>query len=195
MTLVHHKFQAVDGLTLPEEIRSLLRPDEEVALPNKLWGRLPRYFYAVANREEGNKLLTPNFALAELMIVDCRESRILFERWPRYVPCAIMLLTAFLQAFRDKIGLPVYVAANGGYRSPSHQINKCLGAHSWAIAADIYRVGDTYLTDKYQIEKYGSLAQSTGFHLKSSRPEVDEASDHLHVELEILSAMPSDGIA
>lgn len=38
---------AVDGLTLSDQLRSALRPGEEMRFANGIVHRLPRYFYAV----------------------------------------------------------------------------------------------------------------------------------------------------
>ena len=57
------------------------------------------------------------------MLVDCREARLLLSQFPHYVQCAILLLARFLEDFRREVDAPVFVSANGGYRSP--------GASDW----------------------------------------------------------------
>ena len=53
------------------------------------------------------------------------------------------------------------MGANGGYRSPAHRLNDS-SPHCWGTAADIYRVGDTYLDDEKSIPRYRDLAESLG---------------------------------
>ena len=94
------------------------------------------------------------------MTVDCREAELLLREFPHYVPCAIVLLARFLEDFRREVDAPVFVSANGGYRSPAHQISGTKSIHAWGTAADIYRVGDTFLDDTKSIERYGAIASS-----------------------------------
>jgi hypothetical protein len=53
----------------------------------------------------------------------------------------------------------VFISANGGYRSPA-QIGGAKSIHAWGTAANIYRVGDTFLDDAKSIERYGAIASS-----------------------------------
>src|SRR6266566_787429 len=82
-----------DGLNLPQEYRALLRPGEmETDLRGNVH-RLPRFFYEIGSWQEAHEIrLAPHFTLAELMLVDCREARLLLSQFPHYVPCAIVLL-------------------------------------------------------------------------------------------------------
>ena len=149
----------VDGLRLPEEYRLLLRPDESEAGANGTVHRLPRFFYEIGSWEEAHEIrLAPHFTLAELMLVDCREARLLLSQFPHYVPCAILLLARFLEAFRREIDAPVFISANGGYRSPAHEIGGAKSIHAWGTAANIYRIGDTFLCDTKSMEKYRTIA-------------------------------------
>src|SRR6187431_1225093 len=155
---------AIDGLDLPEEYREFLRPGETETDSSGNVHRLPRFFYEVRSWQEAQELrLAPHFTLAELMLVDCREARLLLSQFPHYVPCAIVLLATFLEAFRREVDAPVFISANGGYRSPAHRSNKGgPSLHSWGTAADIYRVGDTYLDSEKSIMRYGQIATSLG---------------------------------
>ena len=93
--------RAVDGLTLPEEYRALLRPGEPETDVCGNAHRLPRFFYEIGSWEEAHEvLLAPHFKLAELMLVDSREAKLLLSQFPHYVPCAIVLLARFLEDFR-----------------------------------------------------------------------------------------------
>jgi hypothetical protein len=78
---------------LAEEYRALLRPGESEAGANGTVHRLPRFFYEIGSWEEAHEIrLAPHFTLAELMLVDCREARLLLSQFPHYVPCAIFCL-------------------------------------------------------------------------------------------------------
>ena len=93
--------EVVDGLSLPEEYRKLLRPDEAIADAQTRTLRLPRFFYRVASWEQAREMkLTPHFTLAELMAVDCREAPLLLRTFPHYVPCAVSVLARYLEEFR-----------------------------------------------------------------------------------------------
>src|SRR4030095_14256515 len=103
----------VDGLHLAEEYRALLRPGETEAGDNGTVHRLPRFFYEIGSWEEAHEIrLAPHFTLAELMLVDSREARLLLSQFPHYVPCAILLLARFLEDFRREVDAPVFVSAN-----------------------------------------------------------------------------------
>ena len=183
----------VDGLKLPAELRALLRPDEPSADRAGRVHRLPRFFYEIRSWSQARELaLTPHLRLSELLIVDCREAPRLLEEFPHYVPCAIVLLARLLENFRVQAGASVYVAANGGYRSPAHALSTAANPHQWAAAADIYRVGDTFLNTPSAIEKFGALARDLA-------PEINvlpyghqrgESDDHLHLDLGYVRLVP-----
>src|SRR5678816_1330562 len=153
--------RSIDRLRLAEEYRALLRPGESEAGANGTVYRLPRFFYEIGSWEEAHEVrLAPHFTLAELMLVDCREARLLLSQFPHYVPCAIVLLARFLEAFRREVDAPVFISANGGYRSPAHQNGGAKSIHAWGTAVNIYRIGDTFLSDAKSIQKYGAIAAS-----------------------------------
>lgn len=173
----------VDGLELSEAHRVALRPGET------LDGRsLPRYFYEVESWEQAKATqLTAHFALSELMIVDYREGDLLLREFPHYVPCAVSILARYLEELRQQVEAPILIAANGGYRSPSHVIQP--GIHAWATAADICRIGTTWIDTPSDIEKYGAIAAGIGQEVRvSSRAETD---DHLHIDLRHVLWEPS----
>src|SRR5207247_5561923 len=182
-----------DGLNLPQEYRALLRPGEtETDLRGKVH-RLPRFFYEIGTWEEAHEIrLAPHFTLAELMLVDCREARLLLSQFPHYVPCAIILLARLLEDFRHEVDAPVFISANGGYRSPSHQIGGAKSIHAWGTAANIYRVGDTFLSDAKSIEKYRAIASSLGpaVFVRPFGSERVQTDDHLHIDLGYASLTP-----
>ena len=186
-------FRAIDGLKLPAEHRALLRPGEAESDSHGNLHHLPRFFYQVASWQEAHEIrLAPHFKLAELMTVDCREAELLLREFPHYVPCAIVLLARFLEDFRREVDAPVFVSANGGYRSPAHQIGGAKSIHAWGTAADIYRVGDTFLDDTKSIEKYGAIAVSLSpvVLVRPFGSGAGEADDHLHLDLGLLTLTP-----
>lgn len=184
----------VDGRALPPELRKLLRPGEPGVPGDADSAPLPRYFYQVESwRMACGHKLTAHFTLAELMTVDCRESPSLLHGFPHYVPCAISVLARYLEEFRTRVDAPVFVAVNGGYRSPAHGFSTKPSAHLWATAANIYRVGDTFLDDERSIERYARIAAGIGqeIRVKPFGHGPGETDDHLHLDLGCLSMAPS----
>jgi len=185
----------IDGLHLPEKYRALLRPGESEAGANGTVHCLPRFFFEIRSWEEAHEIrLAPHFTLAELMLVDCREERLLLSQFPHYVPCAILLLARFLEDFRREVDGPVFVSANGGYRSPAHQIGGAKSIHAWGTAANIYRVGDTFLSDAKSIGKYRGVAASLtpAVFIRPFGREEGQTSDHLHVDLGFATLTPRE---
>ena len=187
--------RAVDAFSLPEEYRALLRPGEMETDFQGNAHRLPRFFYEISSWQEAHEIrLAPHFTLAELMLVDCREARLLVSQFPHYVPCAIVLLAKFLEDFRREVDAPVFISANGGYRSPAHQIGGGKSIHAWGTAANIYRVGDTFLSDAKSIEKYRAIAASLGpaVFVRPFGSERVQTDDHLHIDLGFASLTPRE---
>jgi Peptidase M15 len=185
----------IDGLRLAEEYRALLRPGESEAGADGTVHRLPRFFYEIRSWEEAHGIrLAPHFTLAELMLVDCREARLLLSRFPHYVPCAIVLLARFLEDFRREVDAPVFISANGGYRSPAHQIGGAKSVHAWGTAANVYRVGDTFLSDARSIDKYRTIAASLSpiVFVRSFGRNEGQTNDHLHIDLGFVSLTPRE---
>jgi len=185
----------IDGLRLPEKYRALLRPGESEAGASGTVHCLPRFFFEIRSWEEAHEIrLAPHFTLAELMLVDCREERLLLSQFPHYVPCAILLLARFLEDFRREVDGPVFVSANGGYRSPAHQIGGAKSIHAWGTAANIYRVGDTFLSDAKSIGKYRAVAASLtpAVFVRPFGREEGQTSDHLHIDLGFATLTPRE---
>jgi hypothetical protein len=88
------------------------------------------------------------------------------------------------------VDAPVFISANGGYRSPAHRSNKVPCLHSWGTAADIYRVGDTYLDHEKSIERYARVAASLGAEVLVG--SYQEGDDHLRVDLGYLTLVPRE---
>jgi len=185
----------IDGLHLAEEYRALLRPGECEVDVNGTVHRLPRFFYEIGSWEEAHEIrLAPHFTLAELMLVDCREARLLLSQFPHYVPCTILLLARFLEDFRREVDAPVFISANGGYRSPAHQIGGANSVHAWGTAANIYRVGDTFLFDTKSAGKYRAVAASLSpaVFVRPFGREEGQTSDHIHIDLGYASLAPRE---
>src|ERR1700757_1359167 len=187
--------RAIDGLNLPEEYRALLRPNQaETDFLGNIHP-LPRFFYEIGSWQEAQEIgLAPHFTLAELMLVDCREAQLLLSQFPHYVPCAIVLLARLLEDFRREVDAPVFISANGGYRSPAHQIGGAKSIHAWGTAANIYRIGDTFLSDAKSIGKYGAIAASLSpaVVVRPFGREKGETNDHLHIDLGFVSLTPRE---
>src|SRR3954447_8137922 len=127
----------VDGLELPESVRSVLCPGEIVTDADGHGRRLPRFYYQISSWQEALDLdVTPHFKLWEFIGVDVREAP-LQRLFPRYVPCAVTSLAAHLELIREELGTYMHSAANGGYRSPSHRLSRSASTHCWATAANI----------------------------------------------------------
>ena len=185
--------RAIDGLNLPEEYRALLRPGEAEGDFHGRVYHLPRFFYEIHSWQEAHDIrLAPHFTLAELMLVDCREARPLLSQFPHYVPCAIGLIAMVLEDFRREVDAPVFISANGGYRSPAHQIGGGKSIHGWGTAANIYRIGDTLLSDAKSIAKYGAIAASLGpaVFVRRFGFTRGETDDHLHIDLGFATLTP-----
>jgi hypothetical protein len=187
--------RAIDGLQLSQDYRALLRPHEPEAGLNGNAHLLPRFFYQVESWQEAHEIrLAPHFTLAELMLVDCREAPLLLSQFPHYVPCAVVLLATVLERFRCEVNAPVFVSANGGYRSPAHQIGGAKSIHAWGTAANIYRIGDTFLSHARSIEKYRAIAEwlSPAVFVRSFGREQGQTDDHLHIDLGFVTLTPRE---
>lgn len=185
------ELRPVDGLTLSAEHRAVLRPGEAITDANGVVHHFPRFFFEVPSWEEAHSLrVAAHFCLSELITVDSREADLLLRTFPHHVPCAILALARYLEDLRREVDAPVFISANGGYRSPAHRSNKNPSLHSWGTAADIYRIGDTYLDDEKNITRYGSIAASLGAEVsvRSYQP----GDDHLQVDLGYLTLVPRE---
>lgn len=184
----------VDGLHLRAPLRSLLMPGATVRDSRGRARRLPRFFYAIESWQAAlDTRVTPHFALWEFLDVDLYEP-LPVRTFPRYVPCAVTMLAAHLEVLRGAAGAPVHIAANGGYRSPSHLRSSAGSPHAWACAANIYRIGDDYLDDREKIEKYSALA-TTLLPSARTRPygsDPGAVDDHVHIDIGHVIAVPME---
>jgi len=188
--------KVTDAMHLPPEMRALLRPGQRAKDRQGRIHVLPRFFLEIGSWEEAKKRqVTAHFAYAELLVVDCREADTLLNTFPHYVPCAVQVLAQYLEGFRDVVEEPLFIATNGGYRSPAHRLQaEAVSPHSWGCAADIYRVGDVYLDDEKSIERYRRIAEGLGQEVRTKPyghgPE--ETDDHLHIDLGYVTLTPGN---
>jgi hypothetical protein len=181
----------VDGLRLDQRHRALLRPGELMHTRSGAH-RLPRFFYVVESSAVAvDTQLTPHFGLWEFMEVDLHEAEPL-RTYPRYVPCAVTALAAALEVLRVEIGAPIRIAANGGYRSPSHAGSRPGSPHCWATAANIYRIGSDDLDSEETIVRYADVVSRvlTGCWTRPYGHDAGCTDDHLHLDLGYLIAVP-----
>jgi hypothetical protein len=184
----------VDALTLPESVRDALRPGGFMQDTQGRARRLPRYFYEVPSWDTALATeLTPHFGLWELLDVDFREAEAM-RTFPRYVPCAIVLLASHLEVLREKVGTVVRVAANGGYRSPAHALSTSASTHCWGTAANIYRIGEEMMDSQERIDKYSRLARDVlpGIWSRPYGAGDGFAFDHVHLDLGFATVVPHD---
>jgi len=189
----------VSGEELDEATRRLLRPGELIEDRHGIPRRLPAHYYRIPSWKESLEIqLAPNFGLWELIDVDVREAREM-RTFPRYVPCAITVLAAHLQLLRDEVGRVVRIAANGGYRSPAHQLSRRASPHMWGTAANIYRIGDELLDTREKVERYAQVARSVlpGVWTRRWGRSPGYVFDHLHIDLGYVVVEPhrSEGAA
>ena len=182
----------VDAMSLSEMHRALLQPGALVVGRDGESHRLPRYFYQVDSWALA--LATPvtsHFGLWEFMDVDLREPLPL-RTFPRYIPCAVTLIAAALEAVRLDLGMPMRVAANGGYRSPSHAKSDVGSLHCWGAAANIYSIGPDLLDTQERIERVmGVVRRVLPFAwLRPYGAELGMADDHVHVDIGYATLVP-----
>jgi len=185
--------EVVDGLTLPARERQVLRPGELVRGRDGFTRRLPRWFYRVPSWDVALEVsLTPHFKLWEFLDVDVREHEMLRVDGPRYVPLAVTMLAAALEAFRREVNTYVHISANGGYRSPSHRLSTHASVHCWGVAANLYTVGDDLLDDVKNISRYSDVARAVfpAFEVLPFGSGVGQTDDHLHLDLGYVTVTP-----
>lgn len=187
------ELRVVDGLELDPELRRVLRPGELVRWRDGRSRRLPRWFIEVPSWEDALEIsLSPHFKVWELIDVDLREHEMLRRGGPQYLPLAACLLANALEVVRAEVGTYVHIAANGGYRSPSHGLSHPASPHCWGTAANIYRIGDDYLNDERTIHRYSEVVRSLN-PLFSTHPYghgPGQSDDHLHLDIGFTVAVP-----
>jgi len=211
------ELKIIDGLKLSDERRALLRPGEAVTDERGRTHFLPRFFYEINSWTQANAMqFSAHFTFAEMMNVDCREADVLLNTFPHYVPCAVVVFARYLQAFREKVDAPVCIATNGGYRSPAHKFSLknerdsrglrerddqknsaaaiVASPHLFGTAANIFRIGDTFLDNEKAIEKYARIAAAIApeIYAKPFGHGAEETDDHLHIDIGYVTCVPRD---
>jgi hypothetical protein len=186
--------KVVDGLELPMEYRQALRPGEVVVDETGRRHRFPRFLYEINSWQSALETeLAPCFRLHEFISTDVREASIL-RGFPRYVPLAVTHIAAHLSVLRHQVGTYMHIAANGGYRSPSHRTGPKATPHRWGTAVNICRIGDDYLDTPDTVRRYTSLVNRflPGAWVRPYGVEAGETIDHLHIDLGIYVLTPRD---
>lgn len=184
----------VDARLLEHRYRDVLLPGGILRDHGGRARVLPRYFYEVVSWEQArDTYLSRHFTVSEFIHTDVREAAPL-RVFPRYIPCATLLLAFALEQLREEVGTYVYVGANGGYCSPKHRGTGGASPHCWGTAANIYRIGDTYLDTPETIRRYAALAHEV-IPTVWTRPLGDQrmlTDDHLHVDLGYVVSEPRE---
>lgn len=184
----------VDGYRLDKPRRDALMPGGVLRDREGRMRTLPRYFYEVESWNAALEYeLAPHFHMWEFIHTDVREA-VPLRFFPRYVPCAVALTALLLEHFREAVGEPVRVSANGGYRSPRHQLTNHASTHCWGSAVNIYRVGDEFLQTRDSIERYADIARAVlpGVWVRPAGEGLGESDDHLHLDFGYLVSVPHD---
>jgi hypothetical protein len=184
----------VDAAALAAEYRALLRPGEAVSAADGHLVDRPRYFYEVDSWDTARRTaLAPHFGLWEFMEVDVREAPLL-RAFPRYVPCAVSVLAVHLELFRLQVGVPVRIAANGGYRSPALQGSDGRSPHAWGTAVNVYRIGADDMTERETVERYAAAAKRLlpAAWCRPYGPRPGQTTDHLHIDLGHIVCVPRE---
>ena len=184
----------MDGRQLERRYRDVLMPGGILCDHAGRARELPRYFYEVSSWDEARATyLSRHFTVSEFIHTDVREAPPL-RVFPRYIPYATLLLAFALDQLREAVGTYVFIGANGGYCSPKHRGTGGASPHCWGTAANIYRIGDTYLDSPETIRRYASLAREV-IPTVWTRPLGDErmlTDDHLHVDLGYVVSVPRE---
>jgi len=182
----------VDGRRLEKKFRDVLKPGGVMSDSLGQAHRLPRYFYEIPSWDVALEMqLSEHFALWEFIHTDVHEAEPL-RTFPRYVPCAITLLALGLEPFRGAVGDFVHIAANGGYRSPSHVLSVHATPHAWAAAVNIYKIGDTTLDERDALEHFADIAYRSmpGVYVRPFGNKAGYTDDHLHLDFGYVLAVP-----
>lgn len=190
----HLPLKIVDAKDLSEDYRQLLKPGQVLTDREGRGRHLPRFFYEIDTWKTALELkLTPHFNLWEFINIDVREAEQM-RSFPRYVPCAVTVMAAYLEMFREKVGTYVHIAANGGYRSPAHALSTFASPHNWATGVNIYRIGNENLDDRERIERFGEMAKSLlpAVWVRPFGYTPGFTIDHLHLDLGYVTVVPHD---
>lgn len=193
-SLATFPLRLVDGRRLERRFRDVLLPGGILCDHAGQARVLPRYFYEVESWDQArDTYLSPHFAVSEFIHTDVREAPAL-RVFPRYIPCATVLLANALELFRQAVGNYIYLGANGGYCSPRHARIGGASPHCWGTAANVYRVGDTYLDSQESIVRFAEIARSVlpTIWTRPLGPELAKTDDHLHLDLGYVVSVPRE---
>ena len=124
----------MDGRQLERRYRDVLMPGGILCDHSGRARELPRYFYEVSSWDEArDTYLSRHFTVSEFIHTDVREAPPL-RVFPRYIPCATLLLAFALEQLREAVGTYVFIGANGGYCSPKHRGTGGASPHCWGMA-------------------------------------------------------------
>ena len=186
----------IDGQRLEQRYRDVLLPGGTLRDHSGRARELPRWFYEVSSWEQAREThLSRHFTVSEFIHTDVREAPPL-RVFPRYIPCATLLLAFALEQLREAVGTYVFIGANGGYCSPRHRGTGGASPHCWGTAANVYRIGDTYLDSPDTIRRYAALAREV-IPTVWTRPLGDERAltdDHLHLDLGYVVSEPREAL-
>ena len=184
----------VDGRGLDRRYRDVLLPGGTLRDHSGRARALPRYFYEVSSWDQAREThVSRHFTVSEFIHTDVREAPPL-RVFPRYIPCATLLLAFALEQLREAAGTYVFIGANGGYCSPKHRGTGGASPHCWGTAANVYRVGDTYLDTPDTIRRFAALAREV-IPTVWTRPLGDVRAltdDHLHLDLGYVVSEPRE---
>ena len=78
--------------------------------------------------------------------------------------------------------------------SPTHRFSRQATPHAWGTAANIYRIGDTYLDNRSAIERFSLIARETlpGIWTRPYGQPLGFSEDHLHLDLGYVTSVPRD---
>lgn len=194
ITVSTFPLRLVDGRRLERRYRDALLPGGILADKTGQARVLPRYFYEVVSWDQARETqLSQHFTVSEFIHTDVREAPPL-RVFPRYIPCATVLLAVALEQFRAAVDTYVYIGANGGYCSPRHAGTGGASPHCWGTAANIYRIGDTYLDTPEAIARYAAIAHEVlpTVWTRPLGPGPDLTDDHLHLDLGYVVSVPRE---
>ncbi len=110
--------EVADGCDLSPALQTVLLPGQQVEDEEGRKKTLPRFFLRIDSAEQASTALTPHFRLSELIRSDLKEHETLRQD-PRYVPCAVRILAAYLERFRELCGARSTSRSTGATAVPS----------------------------------------------------------------------------
>ena len=148
----------VDGRRLERRYRDVLMPGGMLCDHAGRARVLPRYFYEVISWEQArDTYLSRHFTVSEFIHTDVREAPPL-RVFPRYIPCATRPARLRARAVAGGGGDVRVHRRERRLLLARHKGTGAASPHCWGTAANIYRIGDTYLDTPETIRRYAALA-------------------------------------